>query len=606
MVFILSVAVNLLMLTGPLFMLQIYDRVLGSRSEATLVALFGLVAFLYLMMGTLDHARGRIMARVGARLQDTLDARVFRASMVRMARNPNDRLALTGLRDLEAVQRLWAAPVFLALFDAPWTPMFIALIWMFHPLMGALALGVALVLLVLMLLNQRLTRAPIEVAQSATLGAERMAGQLRAESEAVRALGMQGAALDRWQQARRTALRHSLDTSDRGGMFSAWTKTFRLFVQSAMLALGAWLVLEGEITPGVMIAASIILGRALAPIEQVIGQWAAVARAREGWANLAALLSQTPALPPRVALPRPRARLSVENAMVIPPGASRPVLQGLSLSVSPGQALGIIGASAAGKSSLARLLIGAWPLATGRVTLDGAALDQYDSDTLGRYIGYLPQRVTLFDGTVAENIARLDTDFDHDAVIRAAKRAGAHDIILGLPDGYNTPITANGGGLTGGQMQRVGLARALYGDPVLVVLDEPNSNLDNDGSQALNGAIRQLKSEGAAVLVIAHRPQAIQECDLLLMLAGGAVAAFGPRDEVLRKVARNHTGLLRPGGGGGDPAPPQGSAPQAGPSQGAPAVMRTTYPGTVSGMPESQAETSANDLIIGTPPKGST
>lgn len=545
-IFLFSIFVNLLMLTGPVFMLQIYDRVLSSRSEATLVALFALVGFLYMMMSVLDHLRGRIAARVGARFQAGLDRRVFEAALRVMAINPTEARAQVAQRDLESVQRLLSSPVFLTLFDAPWTPLFMALIFLFHPLLGALALAGGALLIIVTILNQWLMRRPLVQANDAAHRAERLADQIKSESEVVRALGMQGAAFARWQRARRAALDHGLAASDRSGLFTTLTKGFRLFLQSAILALGAWLVLLNQITAGVMIAASIIMGRALAPIELAVGQWSVVQRALQGWTRLGSLLVVARPNDTHTPLPKPAARLSVQGLTIIPPGESMPALQGVSFTVEPGQALGVIGPSGAGKSSLARAVIGAWPPASGKVRLDGVALDQFDRDVLGRLVGYLPQRLMLFDGSIAENIARLDPIPDAEAIVFAAQRAGAHEMITALPHGYDTQVSTPGGCLSGGQVQRIGLARALYGDPVLVVLDEPNSNLDADGSAALNGAIRALKSAGAVVLIMAHRPAAIQECDLLIMLQNGAQTAFGPRDQVLREVLRNHNDVLRP------------------------------------------------------------
>jgi ATP-binding cassette subfamily C protein len=550
-VLLFSVFVNLLMLTGPLYMLQVYDRVLGSRSEPTLVALSVLVAFLFLMMGVLDHVRARVMARIGAQFQDRLDRRVFAASMRRLSVAPGDPAALAAQRDLEAIQRLWSSPVLLSIFDIPWTPLFIGAIFVFHPFLGWLAVAGGVVLVIVTLLNQALTKGPIGRTNNAAIAAERMADALKGESETVQSLGMTGASFDRWQKARGAALAQGMVAGDLGGMFGSVSKTFRLFLQSAMLGLGAWLVLRGELSAGAMIAASILMGRALAPIEQAVGQWAIVTRAQEGRLRLAELLSRQPEDPPRTALPRPKAVLDVQNLSLIPPGEAQAVLRGITFRLEPGQALGVIGPSGAGKTSLARALIGIWRPSAGKIRLDGATLDQYDPDVLGGYIGYLPQRIALFEGTIAENIARLSTHPDPQMVVDAAKKAAAHDMILRLPDGYDTRVSALGGRLSGGQIQRIGLARALYGDPVLLVLDEPNSNLDNDGSVALNIAIRQMKEAGRAILIMAHRPAAIQECDLLLMVEDGMRRAFGPRDQVLREMVKNHTEIVRASGPGG-------------------------------------------------------
>jgi ATP-binding cassette subfamily C protein len=539
---IFSVFANLLMLTGPIYMLQVYDRVLSSRSVETLIALSILVVFLYTVMGVLDFARGRIMARVGARFQAALDRRVFDAVIRKSALTPDPRTA-GGLRDLESVQRLMSAPVLLALFDMPWAPVFIAAIWVFHPWLGMLAIfGGALLILVTMV-NQAVTRHPSQRAGMAGMQSEAESDRLRLEAEMVQAMGMRDAAFDRWQKIRDVGLREQVRAADLGGTFTSGSKAFRLLLQSAMLGVGAFLVLRGELTPGAMIAGSILLGRALAPIEMAIGQWPLVQRAMQGWDNLAELLGEVPPEAPRTALPRPKAALEVKQITVLPPGESVPVLRGVSFKVAPGQALGIIGPSGAGKSTLARALTGVWRPAAGSIRLDGAALDQYAPSVLGGLIGYLPQRVQLFDGTIAENIARLASAPDDAEVVKAAKRADAHEMILNLPDGYDTRVSAASGRLSGGEMQRIGLARAMYGDPVLLVLDEPNANLDNAGSEAVNRAIRGFKSSGRAVVVVAHRPAVIRECDLLLMLEQGQARAFGPRDEVLKSVVKNHETL---------------------------------------------------------------
>ncbi|MCJ8140666.1 type I secretion system permease/ATPase [Falsirhodobacter halotolerans] len=541
---VFSMVVNLLMLTGPLYMMQVYDRVLTARSEETLVALSLLAVALFAVMGWLDVLRVRIMARVGARFQDALDLRVFRAALRRSARAPDDVPARMSQSDLEAVQRCLASPIVPALFDLPWTPVFAGLIFLFHPALGVLALVSGAVLIAMTLLNRHLSHRPLTQAGRAGAEAEGMAHALRAEGETVRALGMTGAAFRRWSVARRQGLVHALSGAERTGAFSSATRTLRLMMQSAMLGLGAWLVLEQAVGAGVMIASSILLGRALAPVETVIGQWTLVVRAREGADRLATLLTEVPAEADPLPLPRPAAHLRVEGITLTPPGASQPTLRDLSFTLAPGQALGVIGASGAGKSSLARALVGLWAPQAGQVRLDGATLDQYAPDTLGGHVGYLPQRVALFDGTVAENIARL-AEPEADAVIAAARAAAAHEMILRLPQGYDTRLSANGGRLSGGQIQRIGLARALYRDPVLLVLDEPNANLDAEGTEALNAAVRAAKARGCAVVVIAHRPAAIQDCDLLMVMEDGASRAFGPRADILRRMVRNHTEIVR-------------------------------------------------------------
>ena len=547
---VFSIFFNLLVLTGPLYMLQVYDRVLGSRSEATLFALTLLVVFLFIIMGILDHARSRLLARVGATIQQSLEQRVFAAALRRMMALPDDPLARSAQRDLESIQRFWASPVIVALIDAPWTPVFLCALFIFHPLTGITAIVGGAIILAVAIANHQTTRAPLEEAMDASFTSDRMAEEMKSEAETIRSLGMTGNAFTRWQSARGKALDRSLLAGDRGGAYAAFSRTFRLFLQSAILGVGAWLVLQGQMSGGAMIAASILLGRALQPIEQLVAQWAVLDRARIGRRRLAELLTRTPSEPMRTTLPRPRALISVDGLTVIPPGDSAPVLKGLSFTVEPGQACGVIGPSGAGKSTLARALTGVWRPTSGRIRLDGATLDQYDEDALGSYIGYLPQRVTLFDGTIAENIARLGKP-DDARVVAAARAAAAHDMILRLPKGYDTPVSAVGGRLSGGQIQRIGLARALYGDPVVLILDEPNSNLDNDGSVALNLAIARLKAAGGAALIMAHRPAAIQECDTLLALDNGARRAFGPREQVLKGVVTNHSEIARTASAGG-------------------------------------------------------
>lgn len=547
---IFSFFVNLLMLTGPIYMLQVYDRVLGSRSVETLIALSVLVLFLYGMMGLLDYARGRVMGRVAARFQARLDRRVFDA-VVRKSALAQDDQTETGLRDLEAVQRLMSSPVLMAGFDIPWTPFFIFGIWLFHPWLGTLAIIGGALLILVTVINQAVTKNLASQSARTTAAADTLAAQIRNESETVQSLGMRDAAFTRWRKMRDKSLEAQIGSSDLVGTFTTTTKTFRLFLQSAMLGLGAYLVLLNELTPGAMIAGSILLGRALAPIELAVGQWPLVQRAVQGWQALTELLATVPPEQPRTPLPKPRALLDVQQVTVVPPGDKQAALRTASFKVQPGQAVGVIGPSGAGKSTLARALTGLWRPAGGKIRLDGAALEQFDPSVLGQHIGYLPQRVQLFEGTITENVSRLAEHPDPSLVVEAAKKADAHEMILKLPDGYDTRVTPGGGRLSGGQMQRIGLARAMYGDPVLLVLDEPNSNLDNEGSEAVNRAIRGLKKAGKSVLIMAHRPAAIQECDLLLMLEGGAVRAFGPKDEVLRQVVKNASEITEARGVGG-------------------------------------------------------
>lgn len=544
-VFVFSIFVNILMLTGPLFMLQVYDRVLGSRSEETLVALFVLVAALYTLMGLLDYARGRLLARFAVRFRAALDERVFDA-VVRHSLLPKQRAEpQAGLRNLDSIQQFFISPVMTALFDVPWTPLFIAAIFIFHPILGWLAVAGGGTLIVITLLNNWLTKRRTQKAFEASQTALGFADQVRQSSEIVRSQGMSSAVASRWAMMQDQALEHNVGASDWTGIFSALTKAIRLFLQSAMLAVGAYLTLQGELTAGAMIAGSILLGRALAPIEQTIGQWALVQRARTGWSELERLLMEIPQDDDTVVLPTPPAQMTFQTASVFASGSKTPTLLSLTFALQPGQVLGVIGNSGTGKSTLAKAMVGILPAATGEIRFGGATLDQYDPDQLGRLIGYLPQNVTLFTGTVAENIARMETEPDEEKVFAAAKRANAHEMILGLPEGYKTILHGNDSQLSGGQKQRLALARALYRDPVMLVLDEPNSALDSVGTEALNQTIREFKGSDRSVVIMTHRPMAISECDRLIVMEQGRIKADGPRDEVLRAMVKNANDVQR-------------------------------------------------------------
>ncbi|MEN8841681.1 MAG: type I secretion system permease/ATPase [Octadecabacter sp.] len=547
---IFSCFVNALMLTGPLYMLNVYGSVLGSRSFETLVALSVLVAFLYLMMGILDYARGRIMGRVGAQFQTDLDERVFNASMRAKASGRAPAEAATAQRDLQAVQHSITSPVALAKFDLPWTAIFLFGIFIFHAYLGYLAIAGGTLLVAIATINQISTKRPLEDANGATLRAENMGQQLRDNADTIQALGMRGAAFQRWIELRNTSLRAAIKAGDLAGGFGSLAKTMRLFLQSAMLGMGAYLVLQNELTPGAMIAGSILLGRALAPVELLVNQWPVLNRGRAGWINLTRLLGAVPQMQRRTELPVPNALIVADQVTILPPGETKASLRMVSFKVNPGEAVGVIGPSGAGKSTLARALAGLWQPAGGTIRLDGASLDQYEPDVLGTYVGYLPQTVMLLQGSIRDNIARMSVSPDDGAVIKAAKRAAAHDMILKLPDGYDTVVDSTGGRLSGGQVQRVGLARAMYGDPVYLVLDEPNSNLDNEGSVAVNNAIRLMREEGRCVFVMAHRPAAIEQCDKLMYLDGGLLKAFGPTEEVKSQILANRAQINQTKGKG--------------------------------------------------------
>jgi PrtD family type I secretion system ABC transporter len=539
-----SVFTNLVMLTGPLFMLQIYDRVLSSRSEETLLALTILVSGLYLLYWLLDFARARVMSRVGARVQAGLNKDIFERVLERAALGSGPRAG--SLADIEAIRGFFASPLCLALMDTPWTPLFIAAIFIFHPLLGWVGVAGGAVLVTAAILNQVLTARRMHEGGGLQAEAQGFARQAEDAADFIRAQGMTDAVTDRWIAMQDAAVARLMRATDWTGAFGAFSRAFRLFLQSAILAVGAWLVLQGQVTAGAMIAASVMLGRALAPVEVGVSQWPAAQRAWTARRDLKRLTEEMPARRPPLTLPRPTARLSVAGLSVIAPDRERPVLSGISFEIGPGRVLGVIGKSGAGKSSLARAVMGLSRHAAGEVRLDGASIDQFSPDALGRHIGYLPQSIRTLPGTVAENIARMSREGDPASVVDAAKRARVHDVILKLPKGYDTPLGGSAQQLSGGQLQRVALARALYGDPEILILDEPNSALDAEGSEALNATVLEMKRAGKAVLLMTHRPTAISTCDDILVLEDGRVRTCGPRDEVLKLTLHNAAEVARP------------------------------------------------------------
>ena len=542
--FFFSVFVNLLMLTGPLFMLQVYDRVLGSRSEETLVALLILVIGLYGLMWLLDFARTRLVARYGARFQSALDERVFQAQL---STKPGDTRpeTISAPRDLEAIQGFYGSPALTAIMDTPFTPIFIAAIFIFHPWLGWFALIGGVTLIVITALNQLLTSKRVAEAQRTTETAHRFADNARRASELIQSQGMLEPVTARWMNRRVDALSQNMAAVDWTGGFSTFTKAFRLSLQSLILALGAWLVLSGELTAGAMIAASILLGRALAPIEQLLARWPQITRARQGWRSLEKFLGSAPADENRTRLPRPEGRLEAKGVTLTLGQGKPPVLYNVSFTIEPGEALGVIGRSGSGKTTIAKTILGLVDPTVGEVRLGGALLSHYAHADLGAYVGYLPQDPMLISGTIAENISRMSLEPDSEMVVAAAKKAKAHELILSLPNGYETRVEDNTIGLSGGQRQRIALARALFGDPVLLVLDEPNSALDMEGTEALNAAVSTMKSEGRSVIIMTHRPMAISECDKLMVVEAGKVKALGPRDEILKSMMKNADDIQR-------------------------------------------------------------
>jgi ATP-binding cassette subfamily C protein len=493
---------------------------------------------LYFAQALLDIIRGRILVRIGARLDEQLSDRVYAAAMSLPLRVGNRSDGLQPLRDLDSVRNFLSGMGPAALFDLPWLPVYLGICFAFHPYIGLAALVGAIVLGILTALTEMLTREPTQ--SVTTLAASRMslAESSRRNAEVLRAMGMGGAISAIWNDVNRKYLAGNRRVSDVAGGFASISRVLRMVLQSAVLAVGAYLVINQQATAGIIIAGSILSARALAPVDLAIGNWRAFVSARQGWARLNHLLTAFPAPQDPMPLQPPSTSLAVENVAAVPPGGDRPVLADVSFALQAGSGLGIIGPSGSGKSSLARLLIGVWQPARGRVRLDGAALDQWSVDKLGQHLGYLPQDVELFAGSVAQNIARFAPQPDADSVVAAAQAAGVHDLIVKLPNGYETQVGENGSGLSAGQAQRIALARALYGNPFLVVLDEPNSNLDAEGDEALSRAIMSVRARKGIVVVVAHRPSAIASVDQLLMVNQGRAQAFGPKDEVLAKVMR--------------------------------------------------------------------
>ncbi|RKF12436.1 type I secretion system permease/ATPase [Roseovarius spongiae] len=542
-----SAAINVLMLTGPIYMLQVYDRVLSSGSVATLLGLFGIVILLYAFLGLYSFLRARLLSRAALRLDARIGDEAFRFVLRGGATGGRSRIdpRAQPVRDLELVRGFLGSPAIAGLFDMPWMPVFLGLTFLIHPWLGWLTLAGAGMVIVAALLNQVLAQKSIHQAMSIE-GAERtLVEQAREDAETLQALGMRERLVRRWRRMHDAALATGQVGSDRSEGFAAFSKSFRLLLQSALLTMGAYLALRQEITPGMIIATSIIAGRALAPVDQVIGQWRAIGRAREAHQRLREVFDQAPPEKPRIDLPAPAGDLRVTSLTKLAPAgpeeaqADRPrILDRVSFALSPGDGLGVVGNSAAGKSTLAKLLVGVWTAESGEVRLDRATLDQWTPEALGRHIGYLPQSLQILSGSIAENIARFDPEAKDADIIEAARIAGVHDMILGLPDGYATHMDRLTRPLSGGQIQRLGLARAIYGAPRLIVLDEPNSNLDANGDDALAEAIRTMRAKGCVVVVMAHRPSALASVNKIMLLHQGRMAKFGDKDEVLHGKPR--------------------------------------------------------------------
>lgn len=533
-----SALINLLYLTSSFFMLQIYDRIIPSRSIPSLVALSLLALMLYLFQGAFEFARSRMLARISGIFDEVMSRRVFKAVLKAPLRSSGTTDGLAMMRDFDQVRTFLSSPGPAAFFDLPWLPLYIAICFLIHPVIGLIAVGGALILVLLTYLTNRSTRNTTR--QIYEIGNERH-DRLNAayrNAEVVEAMGMGDDLARSWSEVNdtyRTAYRANSDTASG---YSTVSKIFRIALQSGVLAAGAVLVIENQATGGIIIAASILISRALAPVEQAIANWRGFVSTRQSWGRLKQALDSLKEAPASLALPAPKERLAVDSVASGPPGRQEIIISNVSFTAQSGSAVGVVGPSASGKSSLARALSGIWPIHRGSVRMDGATLDQWSDAERGSHVGYLPQDIELFSGSVAKNIARFRADANAETIIEAARDAGVHELILKLPNGYETEIGPGGSMLSAGQRQRIALARALYGNPFLVVLDEPNSNLDAEGEVALSEAIISVRKRGGIAIVVAHRPSALASVDLIMMMTEGRMAAFGPRDEILPRIIR--------------------------------------------------------------------
>jgi ATP-binding cassette subfamily C protein PrsD len=534
---IFSGVVNILMLSGSLYMLQVYDRVIPSRNIATLLGLSLMVLLAYLLQGYFDALRTRMLCRVATLFDAGMQEHIHTALATLPLRGVKPMLMQQPLRDLDQVRGFMSGMGPTAFLDMPWIPIFLIALFLFHPLIGITALLGTIAIIAMTLLTERLSRGAAKTAMDLSARRQVLADATLRNAEVIRALGMTDRFAARWSRTNERYLQENIRATDVSANLGSGAKVLRYVLQSGMLGLGAYLVVADKASGGVMIASSIMMGRALAPVEVALGTWKQLVAARQGLTRLREICKATaaPKAPP-VVLPRPSRELIVQNLVVAPPGADKPIVLNVSFALKAGMGLALLGASASGKTSLSKALVGIWPAGAGTVRLDGAALDQWRNEDLGRYIGYLPQEVALFDGTVAENICRFDEEATSDAILKAAKIAGVHDIILGLSDGYATRIGGGGMSLSAGQRQRIGLARAVFGDPFLIVLDEPNANLDAEGENALTRAIQILRQNRCIVIVISHRPSALTALDMAMVLYQGKMIAFGPSAEVFARV----------------------------------------------------------------------
>lgn len=529
-----SGVINLLMLVPSIYMMQVFDRVLTSRNETTLLMLTLILLGLYLLSSMLEWVRGQVMIKMSAGIDAQLGERVFGAAFERSLKEHSANPAQV-LSDLTTIRQFVTGQGLIALFDAPWLPIYLIVAFLFHPWLGLFTVLGASILVGLAIWNELATRKSLAEANQLSVVSANYVNSTLQNAEVIQAMGMLNVLRRRWFSLQQRIISAQADASDRSARISSMTRFVRITWQSLSLGLGAMLVLENEISAGVMIAVSVLLGRAMAPVEQVIGSWRQMGNAKNSYERLSRLLEEFPKPQQRMALPAPSGALRIDQLVIIPPGAQQPAVNGVTLALAKGDVLAVIGPSASGKSSLARAMVGIWPAARGSVRLDGAEVGQWSREALGPHLGYLPQDIELFDGSIAENIARFG-EVDSNKVIEAARLAGIHEMVLHFPKGYDTPLGIGGLGLSGGQKQRIALARALYGQPALLVLDEPNSNLDEAGEAALVRAVGTLKAAGSTVVLVTHRPSILGVVDKLLFLKEGVQQLFGPRDQVLKAL----------------------------------------------------------------------
>ncbi len=539
-----SMIINLLTLAPTVYMLQLYDRVLSSRSLTTLSMLTLVIVVIFVTQGALEWVRSQILVRVSAKLETLLNERLFKIAYKKSLYTGGQQASSQPLDDLTSLRQFLTGSGLFAFFDAPWLPFYVALMFMFHPFFGWFAIFSAVILLILAIVNEKVTSKILGEANNLAVAGRALVNKNLRNAEVIESMGMLNNIHQRWLLGSNKILALQAQASSRAGLITSLSKTIRMLLQSLILGLGAYLAILQEISPGLMIAGSILLGKALSPIDLMIASWKGFIVAREQYARLNQLLTQIPADREKMPLPEPKGNIQVEQAVIAPPAAKNAIIKGVSFVIRQGDSVGIIGASGAGKSTLVRALLGIWPTASGKIRLDGADVFEWDRMDLGPYIGYLPQDIELFEGSISENIARFGK-VDPQKVVEAAQMADVHDMILRLPEGYDTVLGVSGGNLSGGQRQRIGLARALYGNPRVVVLDEPNSNLDEQGEAALASALLKLKAQQATVIVVTHRHNVLGRLDKLLILKDGLVAAYGGRDEVLAHLQQQQQQLAQ-------------------------------------------------------------